>query len=139
LQELHLKHQQLHDAQCLTVSMDTLHALSYSLKLINVAQNAMTHFDCFQVLVNLEEFHGQEYVFLVAFFSLSWPRFCFTVVGGWVLICNCSNLVSDLEQVQCLTRLPKLQVADFRGNPVCKALRYRDGVVGVASAALAKL
>lgn len=60
LQELHLKHQQLQESQCLTVSMDTLHALSFSLRLINVAQNAMVHFDCFQVLTNLEEFYGEE-------------------------------------------------------------------------------
>lgn len=51
----------------------------------------------------------------------------------------CSNLVAELEQVQCLTRLPRLRVADFRGNPVCKALRYRDAVIGVASRALEKL
>jgi protein phosphatase 1 regulatory subunit 42 len=60
LQELHLKHQQLQEGQCLTVSMDTLHAVSFSLRLINVSQNAMVHFDCFQVLTNLEEFYGQE-------------------------------------------------------------------------------
>lgn len=47
--------------------------------------------------------------------------------------------MSDVEQVQCLTRLPRLRVADFRGNPVCKALRYRDAVIGVASRALEEL
>lgn len=103
LEELHVARQRLPTYKSLQFEQETLHALSKTLQVLEISGTGISILTPFNVLYNLRR-----------------------------LFCK-DNAVVSLNEVETIVALPRLEEANFIGNPCCKLFKYRDTTIGASS------
>lgn len=103
LEELHIARQRLPSYAALQFQRDSLHAISRSLQVLEISGNGIVLLSPFCILYNLRK-----------------------------LFCQ-NNKVIDLAEIEQIVALPRLEEANFIGNPCCSAFKYRDTAIGASS------
>ena len=103
LEELHIARQRLPSFTSLQFREDTLRSISRSLQVLEMSGNNISILAPFMVLYNLRKILCQD------------------------------NAVIDLAEVEGIVSLPKIEIANFSGNPCCSLPKYRDTAIGAAS------
>lgn len=109
LEELHVARQRLPSFTSLQFDPVTLQAISRSLQVLEISACGISILAPFTVLYNLRK-----------------------------LFCK-DNAVVDLAEVEAVVSLPRLEEANFTGNPCCKLSKYRDITIGAAGDSFALL
>eukprot|EP01034_Spumella_vulgaris_P026474 gene26474-33055_t len=87
----------------------TLFAISRTLQVLEISGSGISVLQPFTVLYNLRKLHCKD------------------------------NSVVDLNEVESIVALPRLEEANFLGNPCCHLFKYRDVTIGAASNCFALL
>lgn len=103
LEELHVARQRLPTFTTLKFEDASLRNLSRSMQVLEISGNNISILAPFMVLYNLRK-----------------------------LICM-DNTVIDLGEVEGIVSLPRIEEANFIGNPCCALKRYRDTAIGASS------
>lgn len=103
LEELHVAKQRLPTYTSLSFDPNSLIAISKSLQVLEISGNFISLLTPFKTLFNLRK-----------------------------MFCRDNNII-DLSEVEAVVGLPKLEEADFTGNPCCKLFKYRDVVIAASS------
>ena len=103
LEELHVARQRLPSFTSLKFESESLRSISYTLQVLEISGCSITLLTPFCDMTNLRK-----------------------------LFCR-DNLVTDVNEVESVICLPKLEEANFIGNPCCKMHKYRDIAIGASS------
>lgn len=103
LEELQLARQKLPTFTSIQFDPQTLHAISTNLQVLEISSCGVSILTIFSRMMNLRK-----------------------------LFCK-DNLVTDIDEVASVMRLPRLEEANFLGNPCCKMFKYRDIAIGESS------
>eukprot|EP01036_Dinobryon_divergens_P024344 gene24347-32786_t len=103
LEELQLARQKLPTFTSIQFDPQTLHAISINLQVLEISSCGVSILTIFSRMMNLRK-----------------------------LFCK-DNLVADIDEVASVMRLPRLEEANFLGNPCCKMFKYRDIAIGESS------
>lgn len=106
LEELHVAKQRVPLYSSLEFDMGSLEAIARTLQVLEISGNGIQRLRPFVILVNLRKIFASD------------------------------NKVSDLQEIEAITALPRLVEAVFLGNPCCADLKYRDHAIGASSDAL---
>lgn len=106
LEELHLARQKLPTFTSIQFEPQSLSAISINIQVLEISGCGISILSTFSSMLNLRR-----------------------------LICR-DNLVADMDEVAAAVRLPKLEEANFIGNPCCKMFKYRDIAIGESGAVL---
>lgn len=109
LEELHLSRQRLPTFTSLQFDRDSLNAISRTLEVLEISGCAISILSSFTVLFNLRKFLCQD------------------------------NAIVDISEIERIVALPRLEDANFIGNPCCQFFKYRDILIGAASDAIQML
>jgi protein phosphatase 1 regulatory subunit 42 len=109
LEELHVARQRLPTFTSLQFDPSSLFAISRTLQVLEISGSGISILQPFNVLYNLRK-----------------------------LLCK-DNSVVDLNEVEAIVALPRLEEANFLGNPCCHLFKYRDVTIGAASNCFALL
>ncbi len=109
LEELHVARQRLPTFTSLQFDPATLFSISRTLQVLEISGSGISVLQPFHVLYNLRK-----------------------------LFCK-DNSVVDLNEVEAIVGLPRLEEANFLGNPCCHLFKYRDVTIGAASDCFALL
>ncbi|KAJ1430684.1 hypothetical protein B484DRAFT_448752 [Ochromonadaceae sp. CCMP2298] len=102
LEELHIARQRLPSYTSLQFEPGALNPLSSSLQVLEISGNGISLLAPFNVLFNLRKLYCQD------------------------------NKVIDLAEVEVIVALPRLEEANFVGNPCCSLFKYRDTTIGAS-------
>ena len=103
LEELHIAKQRLPTFTPLEFQFETLTRLVRTLQVIDVSGNGITILSQFQILTNLKK-----------------------------MLCQDNNVINLGEVENLILSLPRLEEANFYGNPCCKQAKYRDIAIGAS-------
>lgn len=103
LEELHVARQRLPSFTSLQFEPDSLRTISYTLQVLEISGCSITLLTPFSNMSNLRKIFCRD------------------------------NLVTDVNEVEAVISLPKLEEANFIGNPCCKMHKYRDIAIGASS------
>lgn len=103
LEELHIARQRLPTFTSLQFERESLASISRTLQVLEISGNNVSVLTPFYTLYNLRK-----------------------------LFCT-DNAVIDMSEVETMVALPKLEEANFSGNPCCKLFKYRDSTIGAAN------
>ncbi len=103
LEELHIARQGLPTYASLHFERDSLNAISRTLQTLEISGNGISLLAPFSGLYNLRKLYCQD------------------------------NKVIDLAEVEMIVSLPRLEEANFKGNPCCTQFKYRDTAIGASS------
>lgn len=103
LEELQLARQKLPTFTSIQFEPQTLLAISIHLQVLEISSCGVSILTTFSSMLNLRK-----------------------------LVCR-DNLVTDMDEVASVMRLPRLEEATFIGNPCCKMYKYRDIAIGESS------
>jgi hypothetical protein len=103
LEELHVARQRLPSYASLQFQRDSLHCISRSLQVLEISGNGIVLISPFCMLYNLRKLYCQD------------------------------NKVLDLAEIEMIIALPRLEEANFTGNPCCTQFKYRDTAIGASS------
>jgi Leucine-rich repeat (LRR) protein len=103
LEELHIARQRLPSYASLQFQRESLHSISRSLQVLEMSGNGVISLSPFCVLYNLRKLYCQD------------------------------NKVIDLAEIEMIVALPRLEEANFLGNPCCSQFKYRDTAIGASS------
>ena len=109
LEELHMANQTLPEHVSLQFESSSLAAISRTLMTLEISGTGIEILAPFTVLKNLRR-----------------------------LFCS-NNLVDNVQEIKDMVCMRFLAEVDFRGNPVCTSLRYRDHTISASSEALTLL
>jgi protein phosphatase 1 regulatory subunit 42 len=102
LEELHLARQRLPSFTSLQFEPESLFAMSQSLQVLEISGCGISILSNFRILRNLRKIFAKE------------------------------NLINDLNEVEAMMGLPRIEEASFADNPCCKMYKYRDIVIAAA-------
>jgi len=102
LEEFHIARQRLPSYTSLLFQQNSLNAISRSLQVLEISGNAITQLTPFNVLFNLRKLYCQD------------------------------NKIIDLAEIEIIVALPRLEEANFIGNPCCSLFKYRDTTIGAS-------
>lgn len=103
LEELHIARQRLPTYASLQFQRESLNAISRTLQTLEISGNGISLLAPFSGLYNLRKLYCQD------------------------------NKVIDLAEVEIIVSLPRLEEANFIGNPCCTQFKYRDTAIGASS------
>ena len=103
LEELHVARQRLPSYASLQFQRDSLNSINRSLQVLEISGNGIVLLSPFAVLYNLRKLFCQD------------------------------NKIIDLAEVEVIIALPRLEEANFTGNPCCTQFKYRDTAIGASS------
>lgn len=103
LEELHIARQRLPSYSSLQFQRDSLNSISRTLQTLEISGNGISLLAPFSGLYNLRKLFCQD------------------------------NKVIDLAEVEIIISLPRLEEANFTGNPCCTQFKYRDTAIGASS------
>ena len=103
LEELHIARQRLPTYASLQFQRESLNAISRTLQTLEISGNGISLLAPFSGLYNLRKLYCQD------------------------------NKVIDLAEVEVIISLPRLEEANFIGNPCCTQFKYRDTAIGASS------
>lgn len=102
LEELHLARQRLPSYTSLQFEPESLHAISGSLQVLEISGCGIAILSNLRILRQLRKIFAKD------------------------------NLIADLNEVEALISMPRIEEASFSGNPCCKMYKYRDIVIAAA-------
>lgn len=103
LEELHIARQRLPSYASLQFQQESLNSINRSLQVLEISGNGIVLLSPFAVLYNLRKLYCQD------------------------------NKIIDLAEVEIIIALPRLEEANFIGNPCCTQFKYRDTAIGASS------
>lgn len=103
LEELHVARQRLPSYASLQFQQESLNCINRSLQVLEISGNGIVLLSPFAVLYNLRKLFCQD------------------------------NKIIDLAEVEVIISLPRLEEANFIGNPCCGQFKYRDTAIGASS------
>jgi protein phosphatase 1 regulatory subunit 42 len=103
LEELHIARQRLPSYAALKFQPESLNSISRALQVLEISGNGITQLAPFSVLYNLRKLYCQD------------------------------NKIIDLSEIEVIVALPRLEEANFTGNPCCQQFKYRDTAIGASS------
>lgn len=103
LEELHIARQRLPSYSSLQFQQESLNSINRSLQVLEISGNGIVLLSPFAVLYNLRKLFCQD------------------------------NKIIDLAEVEIIIALPRLEEANFIGNPCCTQFKYRDTAIGASS------
>lgn len=103
LEELHVARQRLPSYTSLQFDINSFKQLSRSLQVLEISGNGISILEPFTLLSSLRK-----------------------------IVCK-DNQVIDLGEVEAIVSLPRMEDANFIGNPCCTVFKYRDTAIGASS------